>query len=108
NDSGAVISKHGNIIGCDMNYKVAATLLLTAGALACSARAAIMPSFDLEDSTWNATDIVVATEGDTIDGKMQVLETWKGNLAPGGSIDVPEMEYFVPERTRFIFRWAGS
>lgn len=64
--------------------------------------AAIRPSFLLEDSAWNATEIVVATEGVAIDGKLQILEVWKGGLRIGGNLSVSEMAAFAPESKRAV------
>lgn len=73
-------------------------VLLTLGLLTTQGNARIEPSFSLEESAWKATDIVVAFEGDVIDGKLQVLEAWKGDLKKGNSLDVPEMKVFAPNR----------
>jgi Surface antigen variable number repeat len=64
--------------------------------------AGIRPSFNLETCSWNATDIVVATEGKRIDGVFSVLESWKGDLNPGDTIRVPELASFQPEPSRAI------
>ena len=50
--------------------------------LATTASAEIQPSFSLDGCSWLATHVVVVTEGDRIDGKVTVLESWKGNLEP--------------------------
>jgi hypothetical protein len=67
--------------------------------------AGIRPSFDLATCSWNATDIVVVTEGKTIDGVFSVLESWKGDLAPGDRIKVPELAAFKPPSTRSVSDW---
>ena len=64
--------------------------------------AGIRPSFDLETCSWNATHIVVATEGKTIDGEFRVLESWKGDLNPGDTIKVPELASFKPPSSRAV------
>lgn len=64
--------------------------------------AAIRPSFWVDDSAWSATDIVVATEGETIDGELQILEVWKGGLQVGGKISIPELAAFAPESKRTV------
>jgi hypothetical protein len=48
-----------------------------------AAGAGIRPSFNLQNCSWHATHVVVATEGEKIDGVLKVLESWKGDLAPG-------------------------
>lgn len=55
------------------------------------AHAEIGPEFRLDLATWDASDIVVATEGDKIDGILQVQETWKGGLNVGQDIEIPEI-----------------
>ena len=56
--------------------------------------AGIRPSFNLDYCTWQATHIVVATEGDEIDGILTVLDSWKGDLRPGEQISIPELDAF--------------
>ncbi len=60
--------------------------LLLLGVFASSASAAIRPSFYLDYSVWKATHIVLATEGDSIDGRLRVIESWKGNLEAGAGV----------------------
>lgn len=59
-------------------------------------------SFWLERCAWNATDIVVATEGKTIDGRMTVLESWKGNHSAGEIIVLSELADFRNDQARLI------
>jgi hypothetical protein len=49
-----------------------------------------------------ATDIVVATEGNSIDGQLIVLESLKGELKPGDSLTIPELEGFNSQEARAI------
>jgi len=72
------------------------------------ALAAIRPSFSLEDCAWMATDIVVATEGQTIDGKLEVVDVWHGDLKPGQVVSVPELAAFAPEAARGVPSWTGK
>src|SRR5262249_12339463 len=65
------------------------------------------PSFWAELCAREATDIVVATEGTKIDGVLEVLETWRGDLARGETVDVPELSAFAADATRIVFSWAG-
>jgi Surface antigen variable number repeat len=64
--------------------------------------AGIRPSFDLETCAWNATDIVVVTEGKKIDGVFRILETWKGDINPGDTIKIPELASFQSESSRVV------
>jgi hypothetical protein len=61
------------------------------------------PSFALDDCGWNATHVVVVTEGDRIDGTVEVLESWRGNLRKGDVIHVPELAAFASRESRWIW-----
>jgi len=63
-----------------------------------------LPSFNLEVSAWTATDIVVATEGTKIDGKLTVIETWKGDLKRDEEVSLPDLAGFAPESARLVSR----
>lgn len=81
-----------------------AFVLLPAGL----AHARLMPSFHLESCAMNATDIVVADEGETIDGELTVLEVWTGGLKPGATIHLPGLERFAHQNPRTEHRfWIG-
>lgn len=70
--------------------------------LAQEASAGIIPSFNLNSSLEKATHILLASEGENIDGRLLVLESWKGNLHPGDAIDVPELAQFAPRESRTL------
>ena len=70
--------------------------------LAGSVSAEIRPSFNLHYCAWKATDIVVVTEGDTIDGEVMVLETWKGELRRLERLTIPELAAFATEESRKV------
>jgi hypothetical protein len=76
--------------------------LLVWVAWAAPAFAAILPSFHLDTSGWYATHIVVVTEGKEIDGKVRVLESWRGDLRPGDRLDLPDLAAFAPLKARTI------
>lgn len=86
--------------GC--GHAVALAVLL----LAVPASAAIRPSFHLDDSAWKATHIVLATEGPAVDGKLEVIESWKGDLAPGAPVTVPALATFADAGRRQV-HWFG-
>jgi len=65
-------------------------------------QAGIRPSFRLEATTWRATDIVVVTEGDVIDGNLNVVETWKGTLSPGDAVSIKELGEFATTESRTV------
>jgi hypothetical protein len=79
-------------------------VLVTVVLLAAPASAARRPSFDLDYSAWKATHVILVTEGPTIDGKLDVIESWKGDLAPGSQATVPALAAFADEGTRQVYR----
>ena len=60
------------------------------------------PSFHLEPSAWDASHVVMVTEGDRIDGTVTVLETWKGALKAGDMLIIPGLAQFKDKETRTI------
>jgi len=64
--------------------------------------AAIRPSFNLDYSLWKATHIVLATEGNVIDGHLKVIESWKGDLKPDSEIILPELATFSTGKSRQV------
>lgn len=65
---------------------------------AVSVDASFRPTFDLDDCSWNATHILLV-QTTAQDGVFSVVESWKGDLKPGDSVDVPELnpdEHAVP------------
>lgn len=69
---------------------------------ATEATAALLPSFRLEACSWEATHIVVVSEGDKIDGEVEVLESWKGDLKKGDKLSLPDLAEFAPEKERVV------
>ena len=53
--------------------------------------ASIRPSFDLDPCSWNATHIVLARTTAN-EGVFSVVESWKGDLKPGESLELPELK----------------
>ncbi|HLX64286.1 MAG TPA: hypothetical protein VKX17_23640 [Planctomycetota bacterium] len=78
------------------------SFLTILGIISLSTHAGIRPSFGLEECAWSATDIVVATKGDEIDGVVKVLEVWKGALHVGDMISVPDLASFKNKDARLI------
>jgi hypothetical protein len=62
----------------------------------------VRPSFGGDGCTWDATHIVVVTEGEIIDGVVEVQESWKGDLKKGDVITVPQLAAFAPEERRRV------
>ena len=62
----------------------------------------VEPSFGGHTCTWDATHIVVVTEGEKIDGVVEVQESWKGDLKKGDVITVPQLAAFAPNEKRLI------
>ena len=66
--------------------------------------AGIRPSFDLDYSSRESTDIVVASEGAIIDGKFLVLETLKGELLRNDQIFIPDLAKFKSKLSGLV-KW---
>src|SRR5207253_7796719 len=64
-------------------------ILLAIGAIPVDA--GIRPSFSLDHCSWNATYIVLV-QTTPRDGVFSVVESWKGDLKPRDSLDVPELK----------------
>jgi hypothetical protein len=77
-------------------------IALAAAASVRPAAAMLGPSFSLDRSAVKATHVVVATEGERIDGVLTVLESWKGDLRRGAALVVPELARFAPREPRLI------
>ncbi len=69
------------------------------------ASAAIQPTFALDYSIWNATHIVLATEDESIDGELRVIESWKGDLEPDTIIALPALQHFAAKESRNVAGW---
>lgn len=67
----------------------------------------ILPSFDAKLCAYHATDVVVVTEGDVIDGRVTVLETWVGALEPETILELPDLRAFASEDSRRTGGFAG-
>lgn len=71
--------------------------------------AGIAPVFGLDSSCWYATDIVVVDEGENIDGKLSVIETWRGPLVPGDKLSIPELaQYASPSRRKINVQYTQA
>jgi hypothetical protein len=53
--------------------------------------AALRPSFNVDQCSWNATHIVLVQTTANED-VVSVVDSWKGDLKPGDSIEVPELK----------------
>jgi len=76
--------------------------------LVSSGTAGIRPSFSLDYSAWEATNIVIASEGEVIDGNFLVLESLKGNVLSGETIEIPELAKFESRSSRLVKLPFGS
>jgi hypothetical protein len=64
-------------------------------------------SFLLDHLAWYSTDVVVASEGEKVDGKLKVLEVWRGSLKPGMELSVPALARFSNPGERFLLgEWS--
>jgi hypothetical protein len=94
-----------------MSYRpkpqAARRLLPIIALLACfEAHGEIRPSFELEACAWAATDIVIASEGDHIDGQLQVQKVLAGALKKGDALEIPELaEFRTGEKRTVLPQW---
>ncbi len=79
--------------------------LLTLVALAAPASAGIAPSFRAESLAWEATHIILVSEGAELDGEVEVVASWKGDLPPGTPLSLPELAAYAPETQRAVWSW---
>jgi len=75
-----------------MKHLFATGIVVSAMCIASEASGYPAPTFSIEDAAPRATHIVVATEGDKIDGNLTIIESWKGDLKTNEVINVPEMK----------------
>jgi hypothetical protein len=61
-----------------------------------------VPPFCLDDCSRNATHVVVVTEGALIDGHVEVLESWRGNLRRGDRLNLPRLAVFADPDNRAV------
>jgi hypothetical protein len=85
-----------------MNVQRLQILFLTLLGFASDAHSAMRHPFSLSSRTWNATHIVVVTEGDKIDGVVEILESWKGDLKKGDRLTIPALAWFASRPARKI------
>jgi hypothetical protein len=71
------------------------------------AKAALQPRFNLEGVAWHSTEVVIATEGDTIDGELTVVEPLVGKLGHGDAISIAELAQFSTANSRTVYRCRG-
>lgn len=83
-----------------MQYLFASGIVLSVICIASEASGYPAPTFSVEDAAPRATHIVVATEGDEIDGQLTVIDSWKGDLKTNEVILVPEMKAWSPVDAR--------
>jgi hypothetical protein len=76
--------------------------------LVSSGTAGIRPSFSLDYSAWEATNIVISSEGEVIDGKFLVIESLKGDVLSGETIEIPELSKFESRSSRLVKLPFGS
>lgn len=77
-------------------------VIIIFAALALNSRASGELSFDFESSTIAASDVILVSQDERLDGHFTVLEAWKGGLKPGDALTVPELAVFAPTTNRTI------
>ncbi len=86
------------------NIIVFAVLMIECG-FPLNSLAGFAPSFYLEDLAWQASDIVVVSQSEKLDGRFMVIDTWKGDLKSGNTVIVPELTAFASDESRLMHRW---
>lgn len=62
----------------------------------------IRASFNADAAAWAATDVVVVSEGDVIDGVVTVIEAWRGPLEPGAELTFSTLAHYRSESDRAV------
>ena len=73
----------------DCLFLTACVILLAIGAIQFDA--GIRPSFSLGGCLWSATHVALV-QTTPKDGAFSVVESWKGDLKPGDSLEIPELK----------------
>jgi hypothetical protein len=81
----------GNCLRLKLTYMFVPGLVISLAIGAIRVDAGIRPSFSLDHCSWNATHIVLV-QTSAKDGVFSVVESWKGDLKPGDSLEVPELK----------------
>src|ERR1700683_4478323 len=93
-------------MGCHMRRFRGLLFVMLFSACPTNAYALKGPSFSLDGCAWEASHIIVVTAGDKIDGAVEVLESWKGDLKKGDRLSIPELAEFAPQKMRGVSaRW---
>lgn len=79
----------------EFRYAAGALFFACMVALARPARAETLPTFSEEMHVRRATEVIVATEGEALDGVVEVLASWRGTLRPGDRTQVVGLAGFV-------------
>ncbi len=84
-------------------------MVLFAASVCCGsvASAEIRPTFSLH-LAYRASDIVVVSEGEEIDGILRVLQTLKGDLAEGATLTIPELAAYHSPEMRKVKHWPSD
>ena len=75
----------------ELGYRPLAGLMILSMMVAMPLDASFWPSFDLDGCTWRATHVVLV-KTTSADGVFSVVKSWKGDLKPGDSLEVPGLK----------------
>ena len=89
-------------------WKLAVVFVSTYVLFLYKANGGIILGFNWQTSLDIATHVVLVTEGNDVDGILQVIESWKGDLHTGDTLEIPELAQFASTESRTIKRWAGD
>lgn len=82
--------------------RAAITCALLVASFAGDATASAGPRFELDVCAWDATHILVATEGHALDGHLTVVDSWVGSRAPGTELHLPDLAQLAPVGRRTL------
>ncbi len=84
----------------------AALAVALAAASTSPAEARFIMGFVLDHLAWSATDVLVVTEGQRIDGRVVVTEVWRGDAQVGAELVFPDLaDYEGAERRTIENGW---
>jgi hypothetical protein len=75
----------------NLGYSSLAGLVILLTIVATCVDASFRPSFDLDRCSWNATHVLLV-KTTSKDGVFSVVKSWKGDLKPGDSLEVPGLK----------------
>lgn len=94
----ATVGRGNSLVNTMTISRTFALALLTAATV----RAEILPSFDHNQLAEKSDHVVLVTEGDSIDGQLTVLASYKGDIPVGSEISLSSLRVFADRNHRKI------